>query len=282
MSELKHAQNIMRRMPVAKTMKSLAGLIDLCPAISDDLLANVDQPLKVAQDPATGKSYILCDYNRDGDAYRSPWSNKYYDEDGKEFEDGYPISAQLRSTEVEANTIFDVYRKLYFETGISSVYFFESEGENTFGAAFLIHKDVPATGSLKKGVWDSVHVFRVAPTGVKDEFEYTLTSSVIISMNLNEDSTGDVDLSGTIVEQVVKKHTIEKYMSHISNMGAMVEAHETTLRNKIESIYIQKTREVLSGARISSNTRDFKMDFGSLSAGLGSLKPTKPSGGASA
>lgn len=30
----------------------------------------VDQPLKVAKDRETGKEYLLCDYNRDGDSYR--------------------------------------------------------------------------------------------------------------------------------------------------------------------------------------------------------------------
>ena len=23
------------------------------------------------------KDYLLCDYNRDGDSYRSPWTNEY-------------------------------------------------------------------------------------------------------------------------------------------------------------------------------------------------------------
>ena len=25
----------------------------------------------------TGRAYLLCDYNRDSDSHRSPWSNKY-------------------------------------------------------------------------------------------------------------------------------------------------------------------------------------------------------------
>ena len=35
-----------------------------------DLLGSVDQPLKVMTDRATGKEYLACDYNRDGDSYR--------------------------------------------------------------------------------------------------------------------------------------------------------------------------------------------------------------------
>ncbi len=37
----------------------------------DELLSSVDQPLKVMNCPETNKEFILCDYNRDGDSYRS-------------------------------------------------------------------------------------------------------------------------------------------------------------------------------------------------------------------
>ena len=41
------------------------------PSLCEDLLSSVDQPLKIARDKETGKDYLLCDYNRDGDSYRS-------------------------------------------------------------------------------------------------------------------------------------------------------------------------------------------------------------------
>ena len=41
----------------------------------EDLLSSVDQPLKIARDKQTGKDYLLCDYNRDGDSYRYHPSN---------------------------------------------------------------------------------------------------------------------------------------------------------------------------------------------------------------
>ena len=47
-----------------------AGLINLMPELTDDLLQRIDQPLKVAVDPSNGRRYVLCDYNRDGDSYR--------------------------------------------------------------------------------------------------------------------------------------------------------------------------------------------------------------------
>lgn len=41
------------------------------PSLCEDLLSSVDQPLKIARDKVVGKDYLLCDYNRDGDSYRS-------------------------------------------------------------------------------------------------------------------------------------------------------------------------------------------------------------------
>lgn len=57
------------------------------------------------------RDYLLCDYNRDGNSYRSPWSNKY----DPPLKDGTVPSAKLRDIEVEGNNIFDVYRELYYE-----------------------------------------------------------------------------------------------------------------------------------------------------------------------
>ena len=44
------------------------------PALCEDLLSSVDQPLKISRDKTTGKDYLLCDYNRDGDSYRYTYS----------------------------------------------------------------------------------------------------------------------------------------------------------------------------------------------------------------
>lgn len=45
-------------------------LCDLCPDYADDLLGNVDQPLKVCRDESSGREFLGCDYNRDGESFR--------------------------------------------------------------------------------------------------------------------------------------------------------------------------------------------------------------------
>ncbi len=65
---------------------------------------------------------------------RSPWSNKYF----PPIDDGFTPSEKLRQMEVEANELFDAYRELYFEGGISSVYFWDLD--DGFAACFLVKK----------------------------------------------------------------------------------------------------------------------------------------------
>eukprot|EP00457_Paulinella_chromatophora_P008166 gb/GEZN01008195.1/.p1 GENE.gb/GEZN01008195.1/~~gb/GEZN01008195.1/.p1 ORF type:complete len:286 (-),score=58.94 gb/GEZN01008195.1/:571-1428(-) len=255
---LNSALNLMRRMPPAQVENSLAGLIELAPDLQEDLLNNVDQPLKVEKDSKTGKQFILCDYNRDGDSYRSPWSNAYFPPipDGEE---GFLPGPKLREMETQANMLFDIYRKLYFEGGFSSVYFFETEegDSGAFGSCWLIHKEVPQAKALKSGWWDSIHVFSVEETKTKGKFKYSLTTTVMVSMNLKEPGrTGDVDLSGNMTKQVTKEFALDKVKGHIQHMGAMLEEMELTIRNAIEGIYIQKTREVINGMRSASGEKD--------------------------
>ena len=74
--QLDCALDLMRRLPPADVEDNLAGLIDLAPDLTEDLLSAVDQPLKIAHDKSANRDYLLCDYNRDADSYRSPWSSK--------------------------------------------------------------------------------------------------------------------------------------------------------------------------------------------------------------
>ena len=65
----------------------------------------------------TGRDYLLCDYNRDGDSYRSPWSNEFETEDGivsgsAEEEEGVKPSERVRKMEVAMGEGIEVYREL--------------------------------------------------------------------------------------------------------------------------------------------------------------------------
>ena len=107
------------------------------PDLTEDLLSSVDQPLEVRRCPKSNRDYLLCDYNRDGDSYRSPWSNEF----DPPLDDGTFPSERVRKLEVAANEAFDVYRELYYEGGAGSVYFWDLD--DGFAGVIL----------LKKGEW---------------------------------------------------------------------------------------------------------------------------------
>ena len=61
----------MRRLPPQNVEENLNKLLELVnPDLGDELLSAIDQPLKVRHCQQTGKDYLICDYNRDGDSYR--------------------------------------------------------------------------------------------------------------------------------------------------------------------------------------------------------------------
>lgn len=245
------SHDLLRRMPPSLLLNSLSGLLTLQPNLTDSLLSTVDQPLQVRTDPITNNQYILCDYNRDGDSYRSPWSNKY--DPTLDYDALYPNDT-LRNMEIEANTIFDIYKKQYFDTGVSSVYCFDIEQQddkntnnnNTlshFGCIWLIHKPMNENKQidLHNATWDSIHVFDILKNDdYINTYTYTLTTTVMIYMKLDSNNTiGDVDLSGQLTFQISKSIILEDDNTHIVNMGTMIEDGELKARNSIEGICMQ-------------------------------------------
>jgi len=234
----------MRRLPPQDIDKNLSDLIDLVPHLVDDLLSSIDQPLKVAKDPKKNKDYLLCDYNRDGDSYRSPWSNEFF----PPIEDGNAPSDRMRKLEEQANDAFDVYREQYFDGGISSCYFWE-EDHGGFSGAILIKK----TGDLKnkfRSSWDSIHVIEVHEKGAGRNAHYKLISTVMLWLQNTRSGSGQMDLGGSLSRQVEKDLPVTNDMfSHIVNIGGMVEKMENNIRGVLETVYFGRTLTVLNDVR---------------------------------
>lgn len=244
--ELDCALDLMRRLPPGQIEENLAGLIDLVPDLVEDLLSAVDQPLKIAHDAEASRDYLLCDYNRDGDSYRSPWSNKYDPHLG----DGAKPSSKLRDLEVQMNDAFDIYRDLYYEGGVSSVYCWDLEGSD-FAACILVKKsqDHSKQGQPMKGTWDSIHVVEVECS--KKSAQYRLTSTVMLGIETKDATTGKVSLSGSLTRQSESSGNISGPDSHVQNIGKMVEDMEFKLRATLDTIYFGKTKDIVNDLRQS-------------------------------
>lgn len=218
--------------------------------LTQDLLSSIDTPLTITVDGSNKKEYLCCDYNRDGDSYRSPWTNKYYpiaqDEDELP---PYP-SSELRQLEIKANESFDIYRDLYYEnSGISSVYLWDTaEDEDAssltdgFAGVILFKKEI----DNGEGKWDSIHVFEVNKEAA-ETYEYKLTSSVILNLNNNS----NLSVSGTLTRQnsVTKKFSSEVSNNletfHLINLGQLVENSEYNIRNLLQEVYFDKLKDII-------------------------------------
>lgn len=236
------ALDLMRRLPPQQIEKNLSDLIDLVPSLCEDLLSSVDQPLKIARDKDMGKDYLLCDYNRDGDSYRSPWSNTY----DPPLEDGSMPSERLRKLEIDANHAFDQYREMYFEGGVSSVYLWDLE--HGFAGVILIKK---AEGGSKKikGCWDSIHVVEVQEKTSGRSAHYKLTSTAMLWLQTNKTGSGTMNLGGSLTRQVEQDSNVSEASPHIANIGRMVEDMENKIRNTLNEIYFSKTKDIVNGLR---------------------------------
>lgn len=239
--------DLMRRMPPSKSDMALSNLIALLPAYSQELLSRVDQTLQETWDEESQKKFLLCDYNRDGDAHRSPWSSTYF----PFLEDGVQPSDKLRKMEIEANDVFAIYRDQYYEGGISSVYMWEPEDGHGFFACFLIKKDGSQAGDgrrglLQHGIWEAIHVIEVGEEE-DGQSHYRLTSTVMLALTSENRACGTFSLSGAITRQM--ESNLEVTAGHMPNMGRMIEEMESKLRNGLDQVYFGKTKEVISTLR---------------------------------
>jgi capping protein beta len=102
------SSDLLRRLNPKDVKNNVDHIIQLNPSLEEDLLESVDIPLSVKKCSKTKRDFLCCDYNRDGDSWRSPWSNEFE----PPIEEGVTPSDRVRKMEVKANEAFDVYREL--------------------------------------------------------------------------------------------------------------------------------------------------------------------------
>jgi len=241
------------------------ALVNICPEDADELLQSVDQPLQVMVDRATGREYLACDYNRDGESYRSPWSNDY----DPPLDDGAVPSPKMRKLEIQANEAFDTYREMYYEGGVSSVFLWDPEdpsgGSNFAGVVVLKKTMTPTLAYEPSGSWDSIHVFETVERG--RQAHYKLTSTVMLQLITRKGTEGEVkvpaekkglenckrdgevSLSGSMTRQTEQDWPLHDSSSHISNIGRMIEEMEIKMRNLLQEVYFGKTRDIVYDLR---------------------------------
>jgi capping protein beta len=262
------ALDLMRRVAPRNAASNLRDLVTLAPDLADDLLQTVDQPLKTAQCPSTGLPFLLCDYNRDGDAFRSPHASVYYSPETQGASDAsdhvFPPSSLL-ALEKEANETWRAYVRAYHDaSAVGSVYVWELpeepyESTGAFGACFLTKRTVDGERGVTSAVWDAIHVVGAhAASGgnggssqsSSSSYQYSLTSTIMLALQTGRSAqTGlEVDVSGAVTRQrnatLALKHGASA-RSHIANIGSMIQDEELRLRTQMEDVYFGKTAEIV-------------------------------------
>ncbi|EDO15395.1 hypothetical protein Kpol_1063p5 [Vanderwaltozyma polyspora DSM 70294] len=250
------ALDLLRRLDPTHIQKHLLNLIELEPSLAEDLLSSTDTPLSVQRDPKSSqREYLCCDYNRDIDSYRSPWSNDYYPPlaDADLVESPFP-SGSLRKLEIIANDSFDIYRDLYYEGGISSVYLWDLEEESRDFAGVVLFKKSDQSSSN----WDSIHVLEVIFEN-DVEATYRVTTTIILHL----DKQQKITLSGNLTRQTEKTLSVpsdateeQLNVAHITNLGTLIEDIESQMRNLLETVYFEKTRDIYHEVRSSITGSD--------------------------
>ncbi|ORY78220.1 F-actin capping protein [Protomyces lactucae-debilis] len=234
------ALDLLRRLKPQDIASNLKTLCETCPEIAEDLLGTVDQPLLIKTCKQTAKDFLACDFNREEDSYRSPWSNQL----DPPIQDASVPAAGLRQLEVALNEAFDVYRDLYYEGGLSSVYLWQPE-EGALAGAILLKKQAP--GQYSKGSWDAIHVFAAFEQGgggKHGSMRYELTSTVMLDMTMTNDALDSMNLGGNMTRQHQQTCSFSDAASHVGNLGRLVEEMEIKMRNLLQEVYFGKTKQI--------------------------------------
>ncbi|SCZ97594.1 BZ3500_MvSof-1268-A1-R1_Chr4-3g07279 [Microbotryum saponariae] len=240
--------DLARRLPPHRIEHNLGLLCDILPDLADDILSSVDQPLKVhvdreskqylvshSQDTRLGRMPEVCDYNRDGES--SPWTNAY----DPPLADGTTPSPKLRQLEITMNDSFDVYRDLYYEGGVSSVYLWDVDGG--FAGVVLLQK---------------LHVFEASERGRTAHYKLTSTVMLYISRTAREaPEQSEFTLCGSMTRQNELEAPLDpasnQLGSHIVNLGRLIEDMEIKMRNLLQEVYFsstwEETKDIVSSLR---------------------------------
>jgi len=148
-----------------------------------------------------------------------------------------------------------VYRQLYYEGGVSSVYFWNLD--DGFAGVVLLKKSVQSNAK-STGTWDSIHVFEALDR--TRLCHYKLTSTVILNMVSAGDELGEMDLSGNMTRQVESDLVIDDDGSHVVNIGRMVEDMELKMRNLLQEVYFGKAKDVVGDLRSIASVTETNKD----------------------
>lgn len=124
---------------------------------------------------------------------------------------------------------------------------------------------IEQTKGIKTGSWDSIHVVSVSLEEKKAR--YRVVSTVFLKMfSTNAQSYGDLEIAGNLSRSKEETYNLDPKSGdefHLSNIGRLIEANETEIRQEMDGIYINKTKQIINTGRLREEymTPDEKINF---------------------
>ena len=254
--DIKNCIYLNHLLPIIDIDKNIDGISTVIYENDDllnEFLQKVDNRTKICKDDPKG-DFIMCEQNRDGDSYRSPFSNQYFppnDDNPK-----YPCP-ELRELEEILNKMFKLYIKHYYSlTTVYSVYCWELGDTlaDGYGVAVMIKNTTGHEKKINSGVWDSSNLITVTfeDDGKKKKAKYSLLTTVNLAMTFESKICGKVCLSGTVARnshytKVVNDYTKDE--KNVENIGVLVEDMENSIRNTLDTVYCLKSKQIIDTDR---------------------------------
>ena len=247
--------SLFRRLPASSGPRTVAALTALAPAHAEAFLTRCDVPPVRRLCARSGRPYLLCEFSRDGDSYRSPWTNEY----DPPLPDGGGLlpSPSLRAFEVAANEALSAYANAYYagvgssgDTSSSaslatSVYAWDLAAPGAFASAWILSKETASGDNTGCGAWHAQHVAEAVPTAAGGRMRYRLTSTVLLAAA--GAGSGSLMLSGSLTRTAAAEHSIG--YSHVTAIGSLLEQSEADVRAAVASLYFAKSRELVRQLR---------------------------------
>ena len=202
--------------------------------------------------------FIESEYNRDGESYRSPWSNTYF----PPIDSNKLLPKELRDLEEKINQLIKLYLKIYYsEDAISSAYItYQDESiSNGFSCSVFIKSKVNNSPYLKDDSYlESTNIISVKfvrersdePNKEKIKVNYRTNTIFLFKLEL-KDLDGGI-YNGTKNCECKKSTYISNYFdfeTHLKYIGKSIEENEGNLRLKLDKIYLEKNNYITEEIR---------------------------------
>lgn len=140
----------------------------------------------------------------------------------------------------------------YGKDVVTSVYLWNKDNNRStikgFSGCFLVKKEVKADDDDDiQGFWNSFHAVNVTVLS-RDQAKYDVSSTILLSLH-GFAIKDPMNMGGSVSKQMEKVCKFQNDSHHIQNIGHIIEDIEIELRTTVDSLHIQKNKEIVNNIR---------------------------------